>query len=322
MCPFPYAQSYLYVFLSAECPHCFPTSLPSLIIRDLLPGHDYLALARKISQWTPTDKKRQQKIVEAVQKIPSEFENTSFGIYFPLLVGAVCDPDGFSFHERTQNSNGKLIFEYLIKASLGKCKPINRVYQDIIVCRKEQCYFRIHHTTHSKGQPQSDPTKYYFTGDVVAMSFRTSDQHRAIQWMRADSPRTPKCIIADAKKSSSIAVIDQKVVKMKSALAAYSVRREVLGLVLGGNLVLRAIRLKEGDIEEYDPLNDLDLSEVVDLSRTLRELNSYLHSTCLPMTELRLDFPVVRSRSASVVSSDLASTHSSSTHSSYNLRPR
>ena len=304
------------MFLSAECPHCFPTSLPFLITRgDLLPVSDYLALARKISQWTPTDKKRQQKIVEAVQKIPSEFENTCFGFYFPLLVGAVCDPDGFNFHERTQNSNGKLILEYLIKASLGKCKPINRVYQDIIVCREEQCYFRI--------QPQSDPTKYYFTGDVFAMSFRTSDQHRAIEWMRADSPRTPKCIIADAEKSSSIAVMDQKVVKMKSVLAAYSVRREVLGLVLGGNLVLRAIRLKEGDIEEYDPLNDLDLSEVVDLSRTLRELNSYLHSTCLPMTEeLRLDFPVVRSRSASVVSSDLASTHSSSTNSSYNLRPR
>ena len=279
----------------------------------------HLALARKISQWTPTDKERQQKIVEAVQKIPSEFENTCFGFYFPLLIGAVCDPDGFNFHERTQNLNGKLILEYLIKASLGKCKPINRVYQDIIVCREEKCYFRIHHTT----QPQSDPTKYYFTGDVLAMSFKTSDQHRVIQWMRADSPRTPKCIIADVEKSSSIAVIDQKVVKMKSVLAAYSVRREVLGLVLGGNLVLRAIRLKEGDIEEYDPLNDRDLSEVVDLSRTLRELNSYLHSTCLPMTEeLRLDFPVVRSRSASVVSSDLASTHSSSTNSSYNLRPR
>ena len=91
------------------------------------------------------------------------------------------------------------------------------------------------------------------------MSFRTSDHHRAIQWMRADSPRTPKCIIADAEESSSIAVIDQKVVKMKSVLAAYSVRREVLGLVLGGNLMLRAIRLKEGDIEEYDPLNHLDI---------------------------------------------------------------
>ena len=307
--------------LSAECPHCFPTSLPSLITRgDLLPVSDYLALARKISQWSPTDKKSQQKIVEAVQKIPSEFENTCFVFYFPLLVGAVCDPDGFNFHERTQNSNGKLILEYLIKASLGKCKPINRVYQDIIVCREEQYSFRIHHTTHSKRQLQSDPTKYYFTGDVVAMSFRTSDQDCAIQWMRADSPRTPKCIIADAEKSSSIAV-DQKVVKMKSVLAAYSVHREVLGLVLGGNLVLRAIRWKEGDIEEYDPLNDLDLSEVVDLSRTLRELNSYLHSTCLPMTEeLRLDFPVVRSRSASVSSSDLASTQS--THSRYNLRPR
>ena len=144
----------------------------------------------------------------------------------------------------------------------------------------------------------------------------TSEEVLAIQWMRADSPRTPKCIIADAEKSSSKAVIDHKVEKMESVLAAYSVQREVLGLVLGGNLVLRAIRLKEGDIEEYDPL---DLSEVHNLSRTLRELNSYLHGTCLPMTnELRLELPVVRSRSASVLSSDLTSTHSSS---NYNLRP-
>ena len=58
--------------------------------------------------------------------------------------------------------------------------------------------------------------------------------------------------------------------------------------------MLKDVILEEGVIEDYDSLNSVDLSKVEDLSRTLRELNSYLHRACLPMTEeLWLDFPVV-----------------------------
>ena len=65
------------------------------------------------------------------------------------------DPDGFNFHERTHNDNGKYILQFLIKSSLGMCKPLDLVHNEIMVC--DQNYFRVHRTTHSKGQPQSDP---------------------------------------------------------------------------------------------------------------------------------------------------------------------
>ena len=66
---------------------------------------------------------------------------------------------------------------------------------------------------------------------------------------------------------------------------------------------MQAAILKEGVVETYDPLNGKDLSEVDDLRATLSELNMFLHRSCLPKTEeLRLDFPVIQSRSASVVS--------------------
>ena len=280
--------------------------------------HMNILLARKPALWSAFDRKRQEKVLKAVQKIPSHLSGTSFERNFPSLVGAICDPDGFNFHERTQNSNGKVIIERLLKASLGMCKSLNMVYKDILVCREQQCFFRIHHTTHSRGQPHSDPKMYHYTGDVVAMAFKTSDEQKAVEWMRVDSPRTPKCVIGDAERSSTAAAIHDKVEKMKYVMKAYSVHGEILGLVLGGNLVLQAIRLKDSVMENCDPLHGMDLSEVEDLSKTLRELNSYLHGACLSMTEqLRLDFPVIRSRSASVVSSP----EYSSGHSHYNLRP-
>lgn len=46
----------------------------------------------------------------------------------------------------------------------------------------------------------------------------------AAEWMRQDSPWTPKRIIADAERSSLKVVIDEKVTKMESALKAYSTR--------------------------------------------------------------------------------------------------
>lgn len=67
------------------------------------------------------------------------------------------------------------------------------------------------------------------------MSFKADDEELAVEWMKDDSPQTPKCIIADAETSSSAVTIKEKVMKMKTVL---TVGREVLGLVLGGNLTL------------------------------------------------------------------------------------
>ena len=178
------------------------------------------------------------------------------GLHCPLFIGVVCDPDGFIFHARTQNSNEipiLLILEYLIKAFLGKCIPLNNVYREIHKkniaffvyikphipkgnqqCvsgnpQEERCFFRIHQTIHSKGQPQSDPTKYHYTGDVIAMSFKTTNEQKVVKWMRVASSHTPKGIVADAEKSSNVRVIEEK---LKAAMKVYHIDREVLGLVL------------------------------------------------------------------------------------------
>ena len=81
---------------------------------------------------------------------------------------------------------------------------------------------------------------YHYTGDAVAMAFRMCDERKAVEWMRADSPRTPKCVIGAAERSSIAGAIDDKVEKMKSIMKAYSIHGEILGLVLGGSLVLQA----------------------------------------------------------------------------------
>ena len=224
------------LFLSAGCCHCYTTEISNLVTnKEFLPPHDFLALARKASSWSAADKVRVKNIEMAMQIVPESLRSTSFGKYFPSFIAAVCNPDGFNFHERTHNSNGKWMMANLIKASLGKCTEISNMYPEILVCEHEQCYFRVHSTTHSRGQPHSDPTRYQYTSDVVVMSFRTDEKDSVVEWMRRDSPRTPKCIIADAERSSLKVVIDEKITKMKSALKAYSTEgRDVLGLVLGG----------------------------------------------------------------------------------------
>ena len=155
------------------------------------------------------------------------------------------------------------------------------------------------------------------------MSFRTDEKDSVVEWMRRDSPRTPKCIIADAERSSLKVVIDEKITKMKSALKAYSTEgRDVLGLVLGGNLELQAVQYKNGDCDYYGPLHGKDLSEASDIAAVLQNLNVYLHSSCQTMdTESRSSLPIVRSRSSSVASfSETSIPSSASSH--FNLRPR
>ena len=237
----PYAQ----LFLSAGCCHCYTTEINNLVTnKEFLPPHDFLALARKASSWSAADKTRRKNIEAAIQNVPDSLRSTSFGKYFPSFIA-----DGFYFHERTHNSNGKWIMANLIKASLGKCSEISIMYPEILVCEHEQCYFRVRSTTtHSRRQPHSDPTIYQYTSDVVVMSFRTDDKDSAVEWMRQDSPRTPKCIIADVERSSLKIVIDESITKMKSALKALVHKGgRCLGWCWGGNLELQAVQYKHGD---------------------------------------------------------------------------
>ena len=113
--------------------------------------------------------------------------------------------------------------------------------------------------------------------DVVVMSFRTDNKDLAVEWMTQDSPRTPKCILADVERSSLKVDIDEKVTKMKSALKAYSTQgREVLGLVLGGNLMLQVVQYKDGDCNCYNPLHGKDLSEISDIAAEPQLLPTYI----------------------------------------------
>jgi hypothetical protein len=191
-------------FFSAACSVCWSSS-----IIDGIPASEYLGIIRKTSEWTPSDERRKKKIVGAIdQSIPESLRNTCFGVYFPQYIRTVCDPDGFNYHNRMHNDNGKCAIEYLLLSSLGMCRNLSLVYSNIIVC--ENKYFRVHRTTHIKGQPQSDPTKNQYTGDVITMSFSTHNIDDAIKWMLSDSPRTPKVIIADAEASSNIKKIEEK----------------------------------------------------------------------------------------------------------------
>ena len=160
---------------------------------------------------------------------------------------------------------------------LGQVRISNRVDQEIIVCSQQQRFFVYTAQFTPKGSRSRTPlsTITLMMYNVVATAFKATDELKAIEWMRADSLRTPKCIVADAERSSNPNIIEDKVQKLKLVMKAHSVDQEVLGLVLGRNL---AVVLKEGIVEIYDPLNSKDLSEVQDLADTIGNLNSYLHS--------------------------------------------
>ena len=103
-------------FLSAVCPVCWSSSFVSLI--DKIPSSDYLTISRKSSEWTPSDQQRKHAVTDAIVRIISETLNTCFGMYSPQYLRTVYDPDGFNFHSRMHNDNGKCAIEYLILVSL------------------------------------------------------------------------------------------------------------------------------------------------------------------------------------------------------------
>ena len=102
---------------------------------------------------------------------------------------------------------------------------------------------------------------------------------------------------------------------------AYSVgRRCLLGLILAGNMILKAYILSEGEFEVYSPSYNQDLSEIRDLIHVMTVLNAFIHSHCSEMSEeLCSTLPVVRSRS-SVVSTP--SYYTSGSEHGYSLQLR
>ena len=156
-----------------------------------------------------------------------------------------------------------------------------------------------------------------YTGDVVVMGLMTDNVDDAVEWMLEDCPKTPKIVIADAETSSDPAQIRRKIHQMEAAMLAYSVgHTPIVGLVIGANLIVYASVMKGDSIEPYAPLDGRDLSDLMDVIGTMKELNCFIHTNSVSMTkEMRSSFPIVRSRSASVCSST-----DSSSRPRYNLR--
>ena len=131
--------------ISVACPDCWSPDLE--IVISCLPQWEYMAVARKLSEWTQADRTRQSSVLESVvANFPSDLRSTSFGIYFPRFLQAVCRPKGSNFHPRMHNSNGKKVIENVILVSLGKCKPMSMVYSNIMKCANK--YFQVDVTTH------------------------------------------------------------------------------------------------------------------------------------------------------------------------------
>ena len=97
---------------------------------------------------------------------------TAFGISFPQFVRCVIQPMGGNFHARMHNSNGKHLLANLLVASLGKCLPLSNIYSGIYHCKSSEKFFSVDVTTHTKGQPHTDPTLNKYT--VCALTDRVS----------------------------------------------------------------------------------------------------------------------------------------------------
>lgn len=99
------------------------------------------------------------------------------------------------------------------------------------------------------------------------LGFKTLSGIDAVCYLTLDSPKTPKIIIADAELSVETTVI---AAKMKSSLEeqlhAYSVNKQaVLGLLVGSNMMLHAIRIEDGVISKFHEIVEKDLTLTGDL---------------------------------------------------------
>ena len=305
------------IIISAACTLCWDLSIEELITENLLGGENkvnYLALSRRPAGWTSSDRARQIQLLDTISKnIPDDLQHTSFGECFPRFIQCTCKPEGCNFHPRMSNSNGKYLIYYLILSSLGRCVPVKSAYSNIMKCVGSSKFFKTQLTTHTKGQPHTDPTLNKYTGDVIAMGLTSTEETNALTWLIDDSPRTPKIIIADAESSYDSGTIIAKTVIMKSVMCAYTIGQiPILGLVIGGDMIIHALMLTSSGITEFTPLDKRDISEPVDIPIILRELNKFFHKSSIVMTEeMRVEYPINRSRSSSVASQDSIALHSS-----------
>ena len=112
------------------------------------------------------------------------------------------------------------------------------------------------------------------------MAFSSSKEEDAIDYLTLDLPKTPKVLIADAKPTITTSAITTKLESLKRQVqaayrvAAYSVcEQEILGLLIGGNMVVDALLLSNGELSTYQPLDGMDLTQPDDLVTVTRLLN-------------------------------------------------
>ena len=240
---------------------------------------EFSVLARKSSGlWSDKDMKVKSDFERRVEEeMPELLRGTAFEFYFTSFCRTVCSPDVFFCHHRMGNDNGKHLIENVIGASLGTCKALSLIYKRVYRCGNH--YFRVHHTTHSKDQPQSDQKTCSKMRHVIAMVFETDDITNAKVWMYEESYLTPKVIIADADSSTEPKKIQDKEHALLAQMKAYQVDdRPLLGLIVGNNLSLKAYSVSSQLVPFY-PLHGQDLSDLVAVLIVIQCINEYLHQS-------------------------------------------
>ena len=306
---------------AASTPNSWDESLDKIIKQCCCT--DYALLARKPSGWSDRDILRQKSVIsKTVDAVGVEdLKRTAFGIGFPQFVRYACEPVGGNYHTRMHNSNGRRLLQSLLVSSLGKCVQLDPAYHEIFHWSRDDTFYSVDLSTHTRSQAHSDPTVNRYTADVLAMGVCTPISSDAVQWLSIDYPRTPKLVIADAESQALPHTIENKVQGMKAVIEAYFVGVvPVLGLVVGGDMMMHAVLGRDDGTrmvaEKYASLDGKDLTEPEHLLAIMRELNAFFHENSNRVTgEIRWNLPLVRSRSGSSVPS-----HSSS-H-GYNLRSR
>lgn len=173
-------------YSTLACSSCWNKEIQELI-NGLPVG--YTALTTKVSSYTENNIKLQQEVIDYVTRnIPATLKGSAFYLYLPRFIRCVCVPDGFKYHLRMHNDNGKCVLDALL------------VFFTWIVYSLEcqSHFFRVHKTIHSKQQSQSDQSSFKKTADVVVMGFTTPLDADPIRYLTSESPKTPKIIIADA----------------------------------------------------------------------------------------------------------------------------
>ena len=82
--------------ISVACPDCWSPDLEKVI--SCLPQWEYMAVARKLSEWTQADRTRQSSVLESVvANFPSDLRSTSLAFTSPGFCRQCADPKGLIF---------------------------------------------------------------------------------------------------------------------------------------------------------------------------------------------------------------------------------